>query len=177
MSKSMLIGAALAGANVYVQAAHKKYAGLAAGLGGLGAGLLLARYSRDDERQADALGMEYMTKAGYNPNGMVGLMDLLMNLSKHKPNALQTMFSTHPMSQERYQTAVRTAETKYQAAKMNPAYRERYLDNTAGLRARKGAIDQMQAAEKQMAENNFAVPTSICAKHSRWPRATTPPWS
>jgi len=155
MSKSMLIGAALAGANAYVQAAHKQYAGLAAGLGGIGAGMLLARYSRDDERQADALGMEYMTKAGYNPNGMVRLMDLLMSLSKHKPNAIEMMFSTHPMSEERYRTAVETAKGTYQSAQSIDLQKDRYGDHTAGLRKIKGAIEEMQKGEKEMAKKQF----------------------
>jgi len=156
MSKSMLIGAFLVGANAYVQAAHKEYAPLAASLGGIGAGLLLARYSRDDERQADALGMEYMTKAGYNPKGMVGLMELLMSLSKHKPNALEMMFSTHPMSEERYQTAVATANETYQSAQGINLQKERYLDHTASLRKIKGAIEAMQEGEKEMAKKQFS---------------------
>jgi len=48
----------------------------------LGAGAFLASYSRDNERQADALGTEYMVKAGYSPDGMVGLMEMLNSLNK-----------------------------------------------------------------------------------------------
>ena len=97
MSKSMLIGVAAAGISAYARSKNDKIAPLLEGLGNIGAGALLAHYSRDDERQADALGMEYMTKAGQNPKGMVGLMDLLMSLSRHKPSAIEIMFSTHPM--------------------------------------------------------------------------------
>ena len=64
-------------------------------------GALLAHYSRNDEREADALGMEYMANLGYNPEGMVGLMEVLVGLSDHKPSAVDMMFSTHPMSSER----------------------------------------------------------------------------
>jgi predicted Zn-dependent protease len=58
---------------------------VAGALGTIGAGALLASYSRDNEREADGLGMEYMVKAGYSPNGMVGLMEMLQSLSKSKP--------------------------------------------------------------------------------------------
>ncbi|MFX6857620.1 M48 family metalloprotease, partial [Acinetobacter baumannii] len=51
----------------------------------VGASALLAGYSRADERQADALGLEYMTRAGYNPDGMVNLMDMLRSQHKEKP--------------------------------------------------------------------------------------------
>ena len=59
------------------------------------------------------------------------------------------------MSEERYQTAVQTAATKYKAAEKNPVYRERYMDHTAGLRTRKNAIEEMQKGEAQMAKNKF----------------------
>lgn len=155
MTKAMLLGALVAGGTVYVQAADKKYAALASALGGIGAGLLLARYSRDDERQADALGMEYMTKAGHNPKGMVGLMEMLVSLSKHKPNALEMMFATHPMSDERYQTAVATAGETYSSAQGIDLRKDRYMDHTAGLRKIKGAIEEMQKGEQEMGRKQF----------------------
>ncbi|MCP3685309.1 MAG: M48 family metalloprotease [bacterium] len=155
MSKNILIGGLVAVGTAYVQSEHEKWAPLAAGLGGIAAGALLARYSRDDERQADALGMEYMTHAGHNPTGMVGLMDVLRNMSKHKPNAIEMMFATHPMSEERYQTAKRSTETTYHDAQNMPLNKERYMDHTAGLRKLKGAIETMQAGEKEMAKQQF----------------------
>ena len=91
-----------------------------------------------------------MVKSGYSSEGMVGLMDMLNSMGRHQPSAIELMFATHPMSQERYQTAVRTAETKYQAAKMNPLYRERYMDNIAKLRVQKNAIEQMQKGQENM---------------------------
>lgn len=156
MSKGMLTQAVVGGLAVAAGTQGAVYADLASQLGQFSAGALLASYSRDNERQADDLGMEYMVKSGYSSDGMVGLMDMLNSMGRHQPSAIELMFSTHPMSQERYDTAVQTAETKYQSAKMNPLYRERYMDNTAGLRAKKGAIDQMQAAEKEIAKKNFA---------------------
>ncbi len=156
MSKGMLTQAIVGGVAAAAGTQGAIYGDFASQLGQFGAGALLASYSRDNERQADDLGMEYMVKSGYSSEGMVGLMDMLNSMGRHQPSAIELMFATHPMSQERYQTAVRTAETKYQAAKMNPLYRERYLDHTAGLRAKKGAIDEMQAAEKEASKKNFA---------------------
>lgn len=155
MSKGMLTQAVVGGLAIAAGTQGAFYGDIASQLGQVGAGALLASYSRDNERQADALGMAYMVKSGYSAAGMVGLMDVLNSMGRHQPSAIELMFATHPMSQERYRTAVQTADTKYRAAKMNPVYRERYMDNTAGLRAQKGAIDQMQLAEKEMARNNF----------------------
>jgi predicted Zn-dependent protease len=157
MSKSVLAQAAVAAAGVGVGVATDSAAlgGAAAGLGGIGAGALLAKYSRDNERQADALGMEYMARSNYNAKGMVGLMDMLRSLSKRKPNAIEMMFATHPMGEERYQTAVKAVATKYQPAKGFSLHRERYMDKTAKLRSMKEAIEEMQNGEKAMAKKDF----------------------
>jgi len=157
MSKGMLTQAVVGGLAVAAGTQGAVYGNMASQLGQVGAGALLASYSRDNERQADSLGMEYMVASGYSSDGMVGLMDMLQSMGKHKPGTIELMFSTHPMSEERYQTAVQTAETKYRAAKKNPLYRERYMDHTASLRAQKDAIDLMQQAEQELAKKNFAA--------------------
>jgi predicted Zn-dependent protease len=127
-----------------------------AALGGqVGASALLASYSRDNEREADALGMAYMTRAGYNPDGMVGLMGLLQAQSKAKPGMLETMFATHPMSDERYATARLGAERMYAASREARFKRERYMDSTARLRGLKPAIDAEQRGQGLLAKKSI----------------------
>ncbi len=155
MTKSQIASALVGVGTALVAAKWEDYAWAASGLGAVGAGLLLASYSRENERQADDLGLEYMTRAGYAPDGMVGLMEMLTSLSKHKPNAIEMMFSTHPMSDERYATTVNRVQSDYAAAKSNPLYRERYMDNTARLRAIKPAVDALQDGEKAMTEKKY----------------------
>jgi len=157
MSKTMLVGLSLNLGLAVMSTSQKygQYIQLAGLVGQLGAGMLLAHYSRSDERQADALGMEYMTKAGHSPQGMVGLMELLNTMGKHKPNVIETMFATHPMSSERYQTAKESADTEYGAMKKLPLNRDRYMDNTAKLRRMKKSIEAMQQGEKEMAKEQF----------------------
>ncbi|MFC1825601.1 M48 family metalloprotease, partial [Thermodesulfobacteriota bacterium] len=132
------------------------YGQLASQLGMVGAGALLASYSRDNEREADALGMKYMVRTEYNPQGMIGLMDVLRGLSRKEPSAIELMFATHPMSEERYQTAKENAEKNYRLAKNLPLYRERYMDHTSRLRTLKGAIEEMQKGQKLMGRKKFA---------------------
>jgi predicted Zn-dependent protease len=151
MSKGQLTQAVVGGISVLAGT----QSALAGQLGQISAGALLASYSRDNEREADALGMEYMVGAGYGSQGFVGLMDMLNSMSKHKSTTVDLLFATHPMSQERYDTAVQTANTKYQAALKGPLQRERYMDHTAGLRAKKGAIEEIQKGEKQMAQRKY----------------------
>lgn len=151
----MLSSIAVTAAAIFIQQQKEEYANLTAGLGAVAAGALLARYSRANEREADALGLEYMTKGGYNPQGAVALMDMLRKQSKEKPNAFEMLFATHPMSDERYDTMVQAIAEKYQAQKSYPLNKERYLAKTEKLRAMKGALDKLQEAEKAMAENKL----------------------
>ena len=65
MSKGMVTQAVLGGVSILAGTQGAAYGQLASQLGSIGAGALLASYSRDNERQADALGMEYMVKTGY----------------------------------------------------------------------------------------------------------------
>ena len=133
----------------------------AAGLGDLGgyasqitqvgASALLASYSRDDEREADALGMEYMTRAGYNADGMVSLMNILRREAREQPSMVETMFASHPMSDERYATAQNAAASKYAASRAAKLKRERYMDSTASLRTVAPAIQAERRGETLLA--------------------------
>ena len=156
MSKGMILSGILTGAVIYSDSRGGDWTDVVNIGGQFAAGALLAHYSRDDERQADALGMEYMAKAGYNPEGMVGLMEVLVGLSDHKPSAIEMMFATHPMSDERLQTARDKTSVDYQAMASLPFYEERYMDETANLRAMREAIDTLQKGEKAMAAKKYS---------------------
>jgi predicted Zn-dependent protease len=161
--KSMMVQGGLVLAQV-AAAGKEEYQPLINLVGQVGGSALLAKYSRDNEREADALGMQYMVKAGYNPDGMVGLMGMLKDQSKSKPSLIETMFSSHPMSDERYNTAVNRAGSQYAAQRKIPAQRERYMDNTASLRRIKPAIVSLQQGESLMAKNQPAQAEEPFAK-------------
>ena len=61
--------------------------------------------SRNNEREADRLGMEWAMKAGYNPSGMVTLWERMEKKYPHQRDALSKMLSTHPPHKERAKTA------------------------------------------------------------------------
>ncbi|MHC5077243.1 MAG: M48 family metallopeptidase [Planctomycetota bacterium] len=56
------------------------------------------RYSRDDERDADLAGLDYMVAAGYNPYGMREVMQILQELQKTRTIEF---LSTHPSPENR----------------------------------------------------------------------------
>ena len=104
-SQGLVANILLTAGSVYLRTEGVRYGGLYEDLGALGAQAYLATYSRSQERQADRVGMRYAAKAGYDPEGMIGLQEILLRLREEKPNAVQQIFSTHPLSEERIQDA------------------------------------------------------------------------
>ncbi|MBL8330306.1 MAG: M48 family metalloprotease [Rubrivivax sp.] len=121
----------------------------------IGASALLARYSRDNEREADALGQRYMVAAGYPAQGMTQLHEMLLTEERAKPGVLETMFSSHPLSQERRDNAARQAETTYADTTGRPAGRERYMDSISSLRRIQPTIAACQAGETAMSRKQW----------------------
>ncbi len=62
-------------------------------------------YSREAEREADRDGLLTMYGAGYDPQGMVEMFEMLMDGRREEPSAWANLFSTHPMTNERIENA------------------------------------------------------------------------
>lgn len=76
---------------------------------GIGQNTLLTN-GRDDELESDELGVKFMLKAGYNPEAMIGVMEILKAAAG--PNRVPEMQSTHPDPENRIEK-IREAIAKY----------------------------------------------------------------
>src|SRR3979490_2573623 len=63
------------------------------------------KFSRDAEREADFLGLQYMYKAGYDPNSYVTFFERIQADEKRRPGSIPKVFSTHPPTPERIEAA------------------------------------------------------------------------
>lgn len=76
-----------------------------AGAAQLAAGFLtngiFLKFSRDDEREADRVGVQIMRRAGWDARGMVELFDILRRESSRDPGSVEAFFSSHPPPQDR----------------------------------------------------------------------------
>jgi predicted Zn-dependent protease len=63
------------------------------------------KFSRDQEREADYLGLQYMYKAGYDPNAFVSFFEKLVAVERRRPGSIPKVFSTHPPTPDRVQKA------------------------------------------------------------------------
>ncbi len=63
--------------------------------------LIFLGYSRGDEDQADILGAKYLYRTGYDPNGMVGAMEGLLELENRNPMKVEQFLRSHPLTRDR----------------------------------------------------------------------------
>ncbi len=61
----------------------------------------MAKFSRDAEREADFLGVVYMSRAGYDPQGMPEIFRVLLQQRRSRPSSVGKFFSSHPLTEER----------------------------------------------------------------------------
>jgi predicted Zn-dependent protease len=61
----------------------------------LASGVFL-KFSRDDEAEADRVGAQIMSRAGWDPRGMVEFMEILRERQRHDPGSVEVFFSSHP---------------------------------------------------------------------------------
>ena len=82
------------------------------------------QFSRDFEAQADYLGVQYMYRAGYDPQAFIDFFEKIQALEKRKPGLVARAFSDHP------QTPDRILHTQEEIARILPAKSE-YLVTTS----------------------------------------------
>lgn len=81
-------------------------------LSSVGAQLINSRYGQGAELEADHYGMNYMARAGYDPQGAVELQRTFVELSKGQPSdVLSRLFASHPPSEKRVEQNITTAAT------------------------------------------------------------------
>jgi beta-barrel assembly-enhancing protease len=143
MSQGMLHQLLLQGGTTFLGAGA--YSDTALALGSIGSNLLLLKYSREDELQADRLGVEYMTKLGYNPNNALSAQEsveriasaYLKSLGKNAEERgfFEDLLSSHPRTSTRMGemgSIVRSAVLT--TVKGDGANRKQFQAMTAGVR-------------------------------------------
>jgi predicted Zn-dependent protease len=110
--------------------------GLATGVAQAGVGMLFLSFSRDNERQADSLAVEYASKAGYDGAQLAAFFESLERMNPGADRSgLPSWFSTHPSPEDRLQ-AVRSQAKEWQmrvGARDLRVNREEYLRRIDGI--------------------------------------------
>jgi predicted Zn-dependent protease len=100
---------------------------------------VFAKFSREDEAQADAAGVEELVRAGINPNGMPQMFEKLIAERQSRPSGLETWFATHPLEEDRVQN------TRNQVAAVNPAIIRTLTSDTRAFQDFKARVRELPA--------------------------------
>ncbi len=103
---------------------------------------LLSGYGREDELQADRLGAEYITRTGYDPEAVIGVVSILKNQEEfekkraaaenREPRVYHGVFASHPSADDRLQQAVAEAR-KFKTGAATQLARDDYHKHLDGV--------------------------------------------
>ena len=106
---------------------------LTAAAADIAGGVGMARFSREDEVEADDLGLRYVTAAGYDPRGMVRMFQGLQSVEGDSSRPLGGFLATHPATAERIERLQRRIK-RIDGDLPKRRQAERYREMTASLR-------------------------------------------
>lgn len=162
MSQMILVQTGLA----VVSAVDKRLADIA-GLASVGLQLLFLKYSRDDEYQADSLGVAYSRRAGWSPVFMIDFfhsLEKLGDLSGGRP--LPGFLSTHPLTKDRIEKVKAMITEEDSKLKINQnAYLQHLQDLVFGDDPRQGFVEKGKFYHPQL-RFVFSIP-------EKWPVQNT----
>jgi len=128
-------------------------------LAGLAIPMGFLRFTRSFESEADFLGVEYLYKAGYDPQALTTFFEKVKALEKHKPGTLAKTFDTHP------QTPDRIAKTQEEINTLLPPSPE-YKVDTSEFQDVKERLAQLENRHKIDKSHGGDGPTLRRAAHT-----------
>ena len=114
--------------------------------------LTFMKFSRGFEGEADYLGLQYMYKAGYDPQAFISFFEKVKAQEKTKPGTLARAFATHP------QTPDRIEKSQEEIRNILPA-RPEYIVNTSEFNDVKARLASLETRKKMIPENDINKPT------------------
>jgi len=121
---------------------------------GLAIPVTMLSFQRGFEAEADYLGLQYMYKAGYDPQSFVAFFEKLQALEKKKPGTLAKTFASHP------QTPDRIAQSQEEIEKILPA-RPEYTVTTSEFEDVKSRLAALENRRKPTIDNKDSSKPSL----------------
>jgi predicted Zn-dependent protease len=109
-------------------------------------------FSREFEAQADYLGVQYMYRAGYDPQAFISFFEKVQVLEKRNPGAVAKVFADHPQTPERIQ------RTQEEIARILPP-REQYTVTTSEFDDVKARLARIENKRRLTDSNSGKKPS------------------
>ena len=145
-----------------VAASDSDYGNLAVGGASVAAQLITMKYGRNAELESDYYGMQYMSKAGYDPEGAVSLQKTFVRLSEgRQTDWLSGLFASHPPSQARVDANIQTASTLPAGGRMGET---EFFNAMKKVRATKPAYEAYDEGRKALSEEKLDEALTLANK-------------
>ncbi len=119
---------------------------------GIGIPMTFLKFNRSFEAEADYLGIQYMYKAGYDPNEFVNFFEKIQAQEKKKPGSMAKVFADHP------QTPDRISKSQEEIATILPA-KDQYIETTSEFNDMKARLAAIENRHKVDDANNPNKPS------------------
>src|SRR5262252_3922950 len=119
---------------------------------GLALPMTFLSFQRGFEAEADYLGLQYMYKAGYDPNAFIAFFEKIQAQEKKKPGTLAKAFSSHPQTPDRIQ------KSQEEISKILPA-RAQYVVTTSEFEDVKTRLARLENRRKVIDEKDNSKPS------------------
>ena len=129
--------------------------------------LTFMKFSRGFESEADYLGLQYMYKAGYDPQAFISFFEKIKAQEKTKPGTLAKAFATHP------QTPDRIEKSQQEIRNILPA-RPEYIVNTSEFNDVKARLAALENRKKMVPEKDNNKPSLRRTQTADNPQAGQP---
>jgi predicted Zn-dependent protease len=133
---------------IFTPVSYPVYIGLSEGLN-MGIPLAFLKFSRDDEQQADFLGLQYMWKAGYDPNAYLSMFAKIIQQQRSNPGSVPSVFLDHPPTQSRIIQAEKEIKTLLPPRKEYLVSTSEFQDVNSRLTTLLGSIKKNERDENK----------------------------
>jgi beta-barrel assembly-enhancing protease len=140
--------------------------------------LSFLKFSRDSEREADMLGLQYDYAAGYDPQAFIQFFERLKAEEKNKHSKIAKLFATHPMTADRITAAQNEIQTYFPS-------RDSYVVDTSEFESMRARLVALQTTHRGSLDKGLnrpvlrkhtdEIPASSTAPDGQNPASSSPP--
>jgi predicted Zn-dependent protease len=134
---------------------HETARGTVKILGNVALATVSLGYSRKDEYQADELGTTYSLKAGYDPDGMIQLLEILKGMHDREPSSVEEFFMSHPRSSARIEAVKKQIAKLSAEERKGELKRSEYKTKMRDLMVMQKAYEYYDKAEALRKEGKY----------------------
>lgn len=127
---------------IFTPMSYPLYLGISEGLN-FGIPIVFLKYTRDEEHEADFLGVQYLWKAGYDPNAFLGVFSKIVREGQSVPGSVPGIFMNHPP------TKARIISIEEEIKNLLPR-RSQYLVSTSQFQQIQQRLDNVLSRENRM---------------------------